>query len=442
VILREHVPALVAAAGAPALELLSRSLDEVLRADAERRDSQPGQDGSPLWRPNIDGGESRPESDLRDGLVDAVRDAAASIVRSGQGGVADVVKELESHGWLIFRRVALNLLAQHVGEAGDLVAARLTDAAVSTEWGLEREYLLLARNGAVCLDAPYLRRFLTLVDRGPVVRRAAAPAASDLVSADPLERDRVARWQLNRLAAVQQVLPPEWDARYQALVTEYGEAPDPAAPFPEAFAVRSFESPVTAGELAAMPTGTLVEFLRTWQAPDNGWPVLSPASLRGALSTAVQGDAARRSADADSFVGLPADYVGAVINGLWQASANGAALDWDGVLRLAAWINQQAEGELADGGTSALARQWREPRMDMLRLLMAGLSPEPSPISADHDEKVWSIISDSCEDPGPAGSRAVAGRARRLHVAGTQRSKSSGDPRRHQLRPAAAPAIT
>ena len=405
VILREHVPALVTAAGAPALELLSRSLDEVLRADAERRDSQPGEDGSPLWRPNIDGGESRPESDLRDGLVDAVRDAAASIVRSGQGGGADVVKKLESHGWLIFRRVALNLLAQHAGEARDLVAARLTDAAVSTEWGLEREYLLLARNGAACLDAAQLRRFLTLVDNGPAIRRAAAPAASDPEAAEPLERDRVARWQRNRLAAVQRVLPPEWDARYQALVTEYGEAPDPAAPFPGPFAVRSFESPVTAGELAAMPTESLVEFLRTWQPPDNGWPVLSPASLRGALSAAVQGDAARRSADADSFIGLPADYVGAVINGLWQASANGAALNWDGVLRLAAWINQQAEGELAGGGISALPRQWREPRMDMLRLLMAGLSPEPSPISADHDEQVWSIISDSCADPDPTTAR-------------------------------------
>src|SRR6266545_425796 len=407
VILREHEPDLVAAAGVPALALLSGLLDEVIRADAERRLGRPGQDGSPLWRPNIEGYESRSESDLRHALVNAVRDAAVRIVESNPSRVGDVVTELESHDWLIFRRLALYLLSRHSGEACDLVAARLTDRAAISDWGLEREYLLLARNGAGCLDAARRRQLLTLVDAGPepAAPRTVGPAGEEPEPPEAMAPERVARWQRDRLAAVRTVLPPEWDARYQALVAGYGEAPDPATPAPEPFAVWSFEGPVSAGALPAMPTDALVEFLRTWQpAANDGW-ALSPASLRGALSTAVQGDAARRSADAAAFIGLPAVYIGAVINGLWQAATNGAALDWDGVVRLSTWINQQAQNELAADTATTAVREWREPRIDMLRLLMAGLNPEPSPISPDHDSEVWSIIESSCDDPDPTPER-------------------------------------
>lgn len=405
-ILREHVPVLVGTAGAPALALLCGLLDEILRGDAERRVGMPGQDGSPLWRPNIEGYESRAESDLRHALVNAVRDAATVIVESNRSGLADVITELESHGWLIFRRLALYLLSRHTDAACDLVAARLTDETTISDWGLEREYLLLARNGADCLDAAHRRGFFTLIDAGPepTASRTASPVGEQNVP-EPLARERIARWQRDRLAAVQQVLPPEWDAYYQALVTEHGEPPDPGAQAPQPFAVWSGQGPVTAGELAAMPTDALVQFLRTWQPPATDWRTLSPASLRGALSTAVEGDAARRSADAASFIGLPAIYIGAVINGLWQAFANGAILDWDGVVQLSAWINQQVRDETSGESTVGAFREWREPRMDMLRLLMAGLNPELSPISSENDTQVWSIIESCCHDSDPTPER-------------------------------------
>src|SRR5262249_42119719 len=149
---------------------------------------------------------------------------------------------------------------------------------------------------------------------------------------DPWTRDRIARWQRNRLASIQHVLPPEWDARYQALVTELGPAPDPDSPEPETFAFRVSDCPVTAGDLAAMPTGALVAFLKTGQLPGRNGQVISPESVRGVLSSAIQTDAEQRSADAASFIGLPSEYVSAVINGLWQATTNGSGLDWSGVI--------------------------------------------------------------------------------------------------------------
>jgi hypothetical protein len=406
VVLREHLPVLVEAVGAAALHLLCKSLEEAVRFSAERSGLRPGRDGSPFWRPAIDGTVPRPESDLRDALVDAVRDAAAVVARSRPDDVAAVVAELESHEWLIFRRLALNLLSQCAAGTGGLTAERLTDPTVARDIGLGREYLLLARSGASNLDPRHIAKVLSLIDGGPDLDATGAvpsPGTQPLPP-DPLDAARIARWQRNRLAAFGKVLPPAWEARYQALVTEYGPAPDPEATIPAPFAVRTVASPVTAGDLAAMPTSTLVEFLRTWKPPANsGWPVPTPASLRGPLSTAIGNDAASRSADARSFIGLPAVYIGAVINGLWQGG-QGTALDWEAVLELCDWISCQADSELAHG-TASQTREWREPRTDMLRLLAAGLNPGPALIPPGREAGVWPVISAGCDDPDPVPER-------------------------------------
>jgi hypothetical protein len=168
VVVREHLPPLVDAVGVPALRLLCKSLAEAVRSSAERPGHRPGQDGSSFWRPTIDNKTPRPESDLRDALVDAVRDAAASIARLRPAGTKEAVAELESYEWLIFRRLALNLLSQHADAAKGLTAERLADPAVADEIGLGREYLLLARSGARCLDTRRLGQVLSLIDRGPV----------------------------------------------------------------------------------------------------------------------------------------------------------------------------------------------------------------------------------------------------------------------------------
>lgn len=400
--LREHIPVLLHSVGAPVLALLASLLDEVIRADAEQRGGPPGRDGSLVWRPTIADDDRRSESELRHALVSAVRDAATVLVDSHTVGLAEVVAELGSHEWLIFRRLALDLLSRYPERACDLVAARLTDPALIRDNGAEREYLLLAQRGAACLDDYHRRRLLTLIDAGPRPETPSSVRLADGQHGHEWAPDEIARWQRDRLAAIQQVLPPEWDARYQDLVADHGPAPDPTVPVATwwVWSRGEPEGPVTAGELSAMSTDALVAYLRDWQPPTDSWPPLSPGSLRGALSAAVQNDAARRSTDAASFIGLPSVFISAVLNGFWQAVTNNAVLDWDGVVRLSEWINQQAEAELANREPHAL-REWHEPRRDMLRLLMKGFPAQPSLIPPEHGTTVWAIIESSCQDPNP-----------------------------------------
>jgi hypothetical protein len=349
-ILGEHISSLVRLAGVQVLAMLDRALAEVIRSDSVRHGAAPSRDTSFIWRPNIEGTGGRAETDVRHSLTNAVRDAAISLASAQPDKIREIVAELESHDWTMFLRVALWLLAHHAEQEPELTTARLINPALMADRHIEREYLLLARAGANGLDAGDVRRLLRIIDAGPQPAAsgiAGEEAATQEATLDPESRERVARWQRNRLAALQPVLPPEWDARYQALVIEYGDGPDPTEALPEPFVVwRGEESPVSASELAAMPTAVLVEFLQTWQPPTDRWGAPSRASLRGALSSAIQSDAERRSADLELFIGMPAVYIGAVINGLYQARTNDAVLDWNGVIRLCEWINQQTSHDV------------------------------------------------------------------------------------------------
>jgi hypothetical protein len=402
-ILREHVPSLVPVARMPILTMLDLALVKAMNSDSGRHGARSGRDASLIWRPNIEGGDHRAETDARHALINAIRDTVTSLAQADPDLVTDIVAELESHDGTIFRRLALWLLAQHPEQDPGLVAARLIDPALIADPYVEREYLLLARSGASSLDAGNVRRLLRIIDAGPqpVPSEVAGKGAPEAATADAESRDRTARWQRNRLAAFEAALPPQWNARYQALVAEYGDAPDPTAAVPEPFAVWAGEaSPLSTSDLAAMSTAALVEQLQTWQPPPSDWRVPSP-SLRGALNSAIQADAERRSADLELFLGLPATYIGAVLNGLYQAGTNDAVLDWKGIVSLCEWINHQANDELADLDIGPGFREWREPRLDMLRLLMVGLNRQPNPVAAELDDRVWAVISDSCTDPDP-----------------------------------------
>jgi hypothetical protein len=192
VVLRDHVPAVVAAAGSPALILLCAALDDIVRRDLLHVHGDAAEDGSPIWRPSIDSSGPRPDTDLRHSLTDAVRDAASSLAGGGGTRVAAVVAVLESQPRTIFRRIALRLLAHFPAQVPDLAAERLTDAALSSDWRLELEYLRLARAGAAGLDPAHLRRLLTLIDGGPPPIRS-ADAGPDDNEADPWARERAAR---------------------------------------------------------------------------------------------------------------------------------------------------------------------------------------------------------------------------------------------------------
>jgi hypothetical protein len=401
VVVRESMPTLVTAAGRPAFALLVELLDDAIRVDASPRGIEDGYDGSLMWRTAIERDDSYSRDDPKNALVDAIRASAIQLIKTGTMTVAEVVDELDPYRWLILRRLILDLLKSYGAAAPSLVGQYLTDATVARNDRLDREFLLLANAAQTWLANRDRQRLMALIAEGPDTDSWSAQYTRYNNQAPPASRVRryVETWQRDRFAAIEQILPSDLRARYRILVAEHGDASDPTVP-PPVVVVWDEESPVGVDDLAAMPTHSLVEFLRTWQPPKD-WRQRDRSSLAGVLNSAIQQDAPQRSADASKFIGLAPDYITPVMDGLWQAAEKRAELDWAALLPLCSWVNEQAEAELAQGAVSRSARAWHRPRLALLGLLITGLNDQAPPLTADHDGTVWSMISSACQDPDP-----------------------------------------
>lgn len=397
-VLRTSVRAVARACGLPAVSLLARVLDETVAVQAPSGFRDARRDNSGWWRPSIGGQPAGTDTDPASALVSALRDACTEAL-STEADLAAVIAEIESHDWPVFRRLALFLLSEHVGD-GDaaLVGARLSDAAVVQDPVLDREFLLLVRRRCSVVGARDRERLFALIDRGPQAPQQQLRREQDGIPLSAAQtRALVCRWQRDRLAAIEPVLPAERLAHYRDLVAEFGAAPENLAALPP---VRSIfvGSPVAAGDLAASSTEDLAKLLATWEPP-GGLLGADRPGLASALSTAVRQDAAGRSSAAEAFTGLPGVYVEAVISAFWQAAQEGTALDWPAVLNLCTWADQQAEAELRDPG-DRLWRQWEAARMASLRLLEAGFASGHE-IPADLGGQAWAIIENAAADPDP-----------------------------------------
>jgi hypothetical protein len=401
-ILRKDIPALVSAAGLPALVLLAGILDQAITAQTPDRLAELRQDMSVSWRPSLDGQPPSTDTDPVTALVSAVRDAAAIIVDEGQAGISEVVATLESHNWPVFRRLALHLLDSTAADAADLIEARLTNKTAIRDSSLDREFLSLARHHSTSMSPGGQQALLALIDSGPEADEWATQYENATGEPPPaaMARAWVALWQRDRLAAAEAILTPERLAQYRALTAEYGEAPDPAASAPLTVRDISFASPVAAAQLAALSADELADFLQTWE-PSGGFFGPSRFSLASELAVAIRQDASRWSAEADAFTGLPADYVSAIISGLWQAVRDGTVLDWDPVLRLAAWADGQAAAEIT-GAVDQHGTAWRDTRLNILRLLQSGFRQGAGEAPGSAGEPAWAIIEDAAADPDPS----------------------------------------
>ena len=398
-VLRTSVPALARACGLPAVSLLARVLDETVAAQTPASLREARRDNSGWWRPSIEGQPPGTDTDPASALVSALRDACAEVLPAG-ADLAAVIAEIESHNWPVFRRLALFLLSEHAGEDdGVLVGARLSDAAVVQDPGLDREFFLLARRRCAAVGGRDRERLLALIDRGPQSPQQQLRRERNGTPLSAAEtRARVCRWQRDRLAAIEPVLPPERLAHYRDLVAEFGAAPEQPATLP---AIRDIAvgSPVPVGDLEASSTEDLVKLLATWEPPGG---LLGPGrpDLASALFSAIRQDAAGRSSAAEAFTGLPGVYVEAAISAFWQAAQEGTALDWPAVLNLCSWADQQAEVELRVRGDRS-RRQWEAARMASLRLVEAGFSASGHEIPAELGGQAWAIIENAAADPDP-----------------------------------------
>ena len=372
------VPKLFPAAGLEGLAMLRSMLSEDLNADGRERN-----DYSTIWREMIAGGHDMRRRDM---LVTALSQSGSALIESGAASVSAVVAALTVDERLIFRRIALHLVAKHPER--EIASAWLRDESVFFDHSLEREYAELAAVFFPQLDPDGKNEILAWIGAGPRWR-------PERLSADETaEFDDY--WRLRRLRALPN-LAEEWQRRYDDLVERVGDPGDPLAA--TRIAVWSgTRSPVEKAAILGMDDAELLRFVDAWEPADD-WHGPSLEGLANALRDAAIDDPHRFSSLLPQFLEREPIYARHVLYGLDQVLTNGGTITWPPALEFAREAVERAEFD-AENADNDEDKTWRRAQVDVCRLILHGLGKRGIP--AEMTDAVWHIIVPLTEDPDPS----------------------------------------
>jgi hypothetical protein len=352
-----------------------------------------------VWRPAIEDSDQNWDLNrILDLLVDTVRDACEVAIRTNPEALDSVLAQLqkrEKQG--IFRRLRLHLLRVFRVVAGSRARAALLDTAQLDGLEVMHEYALLIREGYDDLSEPDRSLMLAAISQGPPAEKW------DLTQPEQrADFDRYSRiWKRNRLAMIQDKLPPDWAAVYGSLVDELGP---PAHPGFATYHSPKFwvgpQSPKTAQELSAMSLDALVEYLVVWR-PTRDFMAPSAEGLGRVLEEVAATDPGTFLGGIEKLHRLHPVYVRSIVAGVAKALNQGKHLDWQPALSLAIWCVRQVQLPYALPGDFT-DPDWTWTRKAVVDLLAAGIKADqefPFPIEAR--TQVWDALSPLLDDPDP-----------------------------------------
>ena len=364
--LKITLPALLSAVGVRALVLLTDLLGQVIDA---KRSTQGTEDYSYIWRPTIEQSDQNHDNTLEDTLVDAARDTALDLIRSGRASVSTVVATLEAKPQKLFQRLSMHILSV-VDAPQDLVAPRLINRESFDDHRLTHEYaqLLEARFHELPQDGKAL--ISDWIDAGPDLNefrasfeahRGSKPTADD-------EQKRIRYWKRDRLAWFGSRMPEELRAKHQQLVSEIEPSETATLPSKHTSWVGP-TSPISADDLSRLPVDKVVEYLSGWQ-PSRDWMSPSREGLSRDLIPVIKAQALAYSSAAEQFIGLSPPYVRAVFAGITDAINEDQEVSWPPVLTLAEWLLKQIDSsEILSSGYDSNEQPWQWVRKSLARLL-------------------------------------------------------------------------
>ena len=152
---------------------------------------------------------------------------------------------------------------------------------------LRHEYALLLRSEFGNLGPENQAKILRWTDEGPnteAFRENRKELSGNEPSEDELKK-HIRAWQLDRLAPLREALDADRKRRYDDLVSEFGEPEHPEF----ASYITSWvgpTSPKNADELRSLSVDELVEYLKSWNPPEDPWSP-SPEGLARVLTDVI-----------------------------------------------------------------------------------------------------------------------------------------------------------
>jgi hypothetical protein len=338
-------------------------------------------------------------------LIEAVRDASDSLANADPVLVPGIVRELEGHKQVIFRRLVLYTLHRHPAADHASLARYLLRFEDIESPGLWHERRLLERAGFAHLTAAEKAEVLAQIWKGPdistFIRAGESPPEAEV------ER-RVNQWRVHHLFPLVEVLSGPQRAEYDRLVAEAEvdvgglSHPDFLTYIGEVW--KGPTSPFRDDELAAMSVDQLVAYLSTWQ-PSNQFMSPSREGVGRSLKRVVAGEPKKLLDQWVRLRQLHPTYVRAVIEGLTEALTGKRAFSWERAVAMCSWVvAQRTEDDDLTSDESADRDEdpgWSWTRKAVAELLRTGLADADDSIPAELHKDIWRTISDLGDQPDP-----------------------------------------
>ena len=369
-----HVPLLLTHGGISTLEMLSDLLEHAIESDKLRR-----YDGA-IWRPAIEPHAQNKLNEVADALIDAVRDGSMQLVDSGTE-IRSVAAVLGGRRGTIFQRMVVHLAAEQSTGHPEFAAEVALSENRFFDQDLLHEYSRLLGSIFPTLDQEQKSLVFRWIGRGPEFR-------DSFTGGDEERRKWKLHWQAPRLAWIREHLDGEWKKRCARIVEELGE---PEHPDFTSYTTSWMgpTSPVGVKDLEAMSISEVLGYLASWEP--TGDP-MSPdrEGLARVLEEVVGRSPGEFLSASDSILAMRVRYVVALLRGLCQAIREERIVDWTSVMALVSEISTRHPRD----------REWREGRLQCVRLLEAGLKDDVIPFGLR--SAVWAVIDSAADNPDPS----------------------------------------
>lgn len=405
-ILKKGVRALLKHSPSKALELSSETLNKGLElAFREDKDAlREGNDSSVSWRPAVEEHDQNNDFYHKALLVPIIRDSCISFLERNPSAIDELGELLGRFKWDIFKRIYIHVCRVCPDSVGpERIQALLTDDDLFDNYRYQHEWSLLLSEQFKNLSLADKELILNRIDNGFDGSSAIAYHKQRFGEhpTDQLIEGWKIRWQRDKLCFIEADLPSDWKLRYSSFLAKVGEPEHPGFPVWSSGVLSGSRSPKTPEQLLAMPVADLMQYLGEWQ-PSGEWLGDSVAGLASTLETAVKSDPDRFSEKIHDFQALRPDYIRGLISGFSEAAKSGKAIPWHSLLHFCQWVLGQNPGRESVAGEPEEDRDWRWARMEVVRLISAGLKGPPGEIPFELRDSVWTVLQELVHDAVPS----------------------------------------
>ena len=414
-ILKINIPVLVKAGGIPVFEWLCKLLSIAIRLSRRHdEDSEKQvQDYSYMWRPSIEENEQNIKHDIKNAIVDAVRDSAEQLVLQNQNNldlIVNIFGSKKSCPWPIFRRILLHHIRVTPNVSTSIIRKCILDKSLFDDHQLDREYRLLCKEKLGVLKSNEQKTIIGwILDQEEDEKNAFINRFKQSNSKDPTDEEVdnfVKAWLRNELAVFNEYLTPEIKIRYDEAVAQVGESDHPEFPFYMSEGWVGPTSPKSPKELESLSLPELVKYLQEWQ-PSGDLMSDSRDGLARTIEAAVSQNPKKYAGESEKYRILHPKYVRGFIEGFRLGASEGRRFLWQPVLELCQWVVDQPRDfpqeiiELSVGDDRE-ETNWIWTRKRIVNLIEEGLKDKENvEIPFKYRKNVWSTLEILTNDPDP-----------------------------------------